>query len=133
MKISISLLFTFFVFLFLSGRHGHHHHSDTSLLLEKCKSIHRPAGKSDDYLSSTRTESDRFVRGTLPVLIRNAKILTGARNGTEVVFGDLLLDKGIVQALGYVPKSLAPELSSQLQVVDAEGKWVTPGALKLPK
>ncbi|KAJ7925627.1 hypothetical protein B0H13DRAFT_2266275 [Mycena leptocephala] len=68
--------------------------------------------------------SDRFVEGTSPVLIRTAKILTGARNGTEVVFGDVLLDKGIILGVGYIPRAL---LRPNLQVIDAEGKWISPG------
>ncbi|KAJ7833912.1 hypothetical protein B0H13DRAFT_2370146 [Mycena leptocephala] len=52
------------------------------------------------------TSHPTFVEGTLPVLIRNAKILTGARNGTEVVFGDVLPDKGVVLGIGYIPHAL---------------------------
>jgi predicted amidohydrolase len=71
--------------------------------------------------------SDRFVEGTSPVLIRNAKILTGARNGNEVVFGDVLLDKGVILGVGYVPRVLT--LRPNLQVIDAEGKWISPGSV----
>ncbi|KAJ7448178.1 hypothetical protein FB451DRAFT_1375446 [Mycena latifolia] len=56
--------------------------------------------------SRTVLGSDRFVEGTPPVLIQNAKILTGARNGTEIVFGDILLDKGLVLGVGYIPQPL---------------------------
>ncbi|KAJ7882929.1 hypothetical protein B0H13DRAFT_1890632 [Mycena leptocephala] len=52
--------------------------------------------------------ADRFVavEGTSPVLIRNAKILTSARNGTEVVFGDVLPAKVVVLGVGYIPHAL---------------------------
>ncbi|KAF7312947.1 Composite domain of metallo-dependent hydrolase [Mycena kentingensis (nom. inval.)] len=74
--------------------------------------------------SSYSGVSDRFVPGTRATLIRNAKILTGARNGTEVVFGDVLLDGGLVRAVGYVPSAL---IDASVDVIDAEGRWVSPG------
>ncbi|KAJ7892589.1 hypothetical protein B0H14DRAFT_3427995 [Mycena olivaceomarginata] len=65
------------------------------------------------------TGSDRFFQGTRPTLIKDAKILTGARNGTEVIFGDVLLDKGVIVAVGYIPEHLL--LPQDLQIIDAEG------------
>jgi hypothetical protein len=60
-----------------------------------------------DFIASRAGHgSDRFVEDTLPVLIRNAKILTGVRNGTEVVFGDVLLEKCVVLGAGYLPRAL---------------------------
>ncbi|KDQ64250.1 hypothetical protein JAAARDRAFT_64138 [Jaapia argillacea MUCL 33604] len=76
-----------------------------------------------------RNTSDRYERGTPPTLIRNAAIWTGARNGTEVVRGDLLMDGGVVRAVGYVPRVLLDE--EELVVVDAKGGWVTPGLVDL--
>ncbi|KAJ7607296.1 hypothetical protein DFH06DRAFT_1380161 [Mycena polygramma] len=85
-----------------------------------------PLEPTPDFIASRATQgSDRFVEGTPPVLIRNAKILTGARNGTEVVYGDILLDNGVVLGVGYIPSALRQR--ANLQIIDADGKWVSPG------
>ena len=98
-----------------------------------CKSIRTPAGPPPTC--DKRTESDRYVPGTPPVLLRNGMIWTGARNGTEIVHGDVLLDKGLVVAVGYIPPSLldgARQSSrSEIRVEDLEGAWVTPGLVDL--
>jgi hypothetical protein len=102
-----------------------------------CKNIRTPAGPSKKC--TKRSESDRFVPGTRPVLrvltSRNGMIWTGARNGTEIVYGDVLLDKGLVVAVGYIPPSLLNGLSqsatTELRVEDPGGAWVTPGLVDL--
>ncbi|KAF7342244.1 Composite domain of metallo-dependent hydrolase [Mycena venus] len=97
----------------------------------QCLALRRPLEPTADFIASRTTHgSDRFVEGTPPVLIRNAKILTGARNGTEVVFGDILLDKGVVLGVGYIPRALTLSLVN-LQVIDADGSWVSPGIVDL--
>ena len=62
-------------------------------------------------------------------------IWTGARNGTEIVYGDVLLDKGLVVAVGYIPPSLLDGVSqsstTEIRVEDLEGAWVTPGLVDL--
>ncbi|KAJ6537943.1 hypothetical protein B0H19DRAFT_1181333 [Mycena capillaripes] len=90
----------------------------------QCLSLNAPLDPAPDF-TATRTESDRFVPGTRPTLLTNAKILTGARNGTEVIFGDVLLDKGVIVAVGYIPQHLV--LPKDLEIIDAEGKWISPG------
>lgn len=104
-------------------------------LRSKCASINTPAGPPKGYTSSSRLleGSDRWVPGTPPTLLRNAKIWTGARNGTEVVFGDILLDKGLVVAVGYIPPSLisAAFKSGAVREYDVGGQWVTPGLVDL--
>ncbi|KAM6500145.1 hypothetical protein JOM56_003159 [Amanita muscaria] len=120
-------------------------------LLERCKSIHTHAGPPRDYQPESRIiqaynttngnkpkGSDRFVQGTSPVLIKNAKIWTGQLNGTWTIYGDVLLDKGLVIAVGHVPRSLLDELIPEnsedwekMVVIDVEGKWVTPGLVDL--
>ena len=112
-----------------------------SALLAKCHEIRTPAGPPPSYRTVDRVKegSDRWVAGTPPTLIRNAKIWTGARNGTEVVFGDVLLDKGVVVAVGYIPDELLETTKSaymhtfgrDLDVVDADGRWITPGLVDL--
>ncbi|KAJ7866114.1 hypothetical protein B0H13DRAFT_2352696 [Mycena leptocephala] len=64
--------------------------------------------------------ADRFVEGTSPVLIRNAKILTGARNGTEVVSGGALLEKGVVLGVSYISRALTLILCPNLQVIEVD-------------
>jgi hypothetical protein len=92
-------------------------------ILDKCAALKVPAGPPKDF--DSRKTSDRFQHGTRGTLIQNASIFTGARNGTEVVYGDLFLDRGIVKALGYIPPRLLAR--GDYDVVDAGGKWVTPG------
>ncbi|KIJ09655.1 hypothetical protein PAXINDRAFT_87177, partial [Paxillus involutus ATCC 200175] len=94
---------------------------------QQCKYIKTPAGPPANF--HTRQESDRHVPDTKPTLIRNATIWTSGHNGTEVVEGDLLLHKGLIKAVGNVPLRLLQGL--QLQVVDAQGAWVTPGIVDL--
>ncbi|KAG6900265.1 hypothetical protein C0993_000718 [Termitomyces sp. T159_Od127] len=80
--------------------------------------------------SSTRSQSDRFVHGTKPVLIKRAKIWTGTKNGTEVIHGDILLDKGLIKSVGHL-YGLHDIYGSDLVVVDAKDGWVTPGIVDI--
>lgn len=103
-----------------------------------CASLHTPAGPPPDFNPVTRRldGNDRFVPGTKPVLFRNAKIWTGGRNGTETIHGDLFIAKGVVQAVGYVPQNLINKfergsLEDRVHVVDAQGRWITPGLVDL--
>ena len=75
--------------------------------------------------------SDRYVSGTNPVLLQNAKVWTGERNGSEVIFGDVFLDKGLIKAFGYIPQRLLDNAGSSLQVHDVRNAWVTPGLVDL--
>ena len=79
-----------------------------------------------------RTSSDRFVPGTRAVLVRNATIWTGRVNGLETIKGDVVLDKGLVKAVGVVPKTLLKSLEQEsFDVIDAKGAWLTPGYVML--
>jgi len=111
-----------------------------SSLIAKCNTVRAPAGPPPSFDPASRIKSneqgsggnERWVPGTPPVLLKNAKIWTGARNGTEVVFGDVLLDQGLVIAVGYIPPTiLASHRGANLKVMDVEGKWVTPGLVDL--
>ncbi|KAJ6607174.1 hypothetical protein B0H10DRAFT_2073018 [Mycena sp. CBHHK59/15] len=94
----------------------------------QCLSLHASLECSPAFVASRAVlGSDRHVKGTPPVLIRNAKILTSARNGTEVIYGDVLLDKGVIVAVGYIPRHLT--LLEDLNVIDAGGKWISPGLI----
>jgi imidazolonepropionase-like amidohydrolase len=79
---------------------------------------------SSEFLS--RLQSDRYAAGTPPTLIRNATIWTGRFDGHEVVSGDVLLDKGIINEVGEVKQSVIDSYRN-LVVIDAKGAWVTPG------
>ena len=105
---------------------SHHRRGELQAI---CKNIRTPAGPPKSC--TKRTESDRFVPGTPPVLLKNGVIWTGARNGTKIIYGDVLLDKGLVVAVGNIPPSLldvARQSSmTEIRVEDLGGAWVTPG------
>ncbi|KAF5321843.1 hypothetical protein D9619_001860 [Psilocybe cf. subviscida] len=83
-----------------------------------------------------RDQSDRFVEGTSPVLIKNARIWTGAHNGTEVLENaDILLHNGLIKRVGHLgvgaEASLAQEHRDKLVMIDAQSAWVTPGIVNV--
>lgn len=90
-------------------------------ILMRCASLRIRSGPPLNFAG--RSVSDRFEEGTPATLIRNATIWTGQKNGTEIIYGDLLLDKGIVKAIGQVPRTPLHDV----RTVDADGAWVTPG------
>ena len=96
-------------------------------ILAVCNQLHTLPGPPADFLE--REQSDRFEKGTRPVLVRNARIWTGNKNGTEVLRAtDILLDGGIIQSIGHLGHLLdGSSKILNLEVVDAEGRWVTPG------
>ncbi|KAJ7474692.1 hypothetical protein FB451DRAFT_274443 [Mycena latifolia] len=96
----------------------------------QCRSLHDALELSPRLTGlSTRHESDRYVPGTRPTLLRNATLWTGADNGTDVVYGgDVLLDKGLIIAFGKVPEPHMTRLEN-LEIVDVHGKWVSPGII----
>ena len=95
-------------------------------ILSRCTSRDATPLSPDDNLSLlNRDANDRFEVGTRATVIKNVTLWTGARNGTEIVYGDILLDKGLVQAIGYVPEWDYSKYDTD--VVDAHGGWVTPG------
>lgn len=109
-----------------------------SSLIAKCHDIHTPAGPPASFSTADRVKSgsDRWVLGTPPTLLKNAKIWTGARNGTEVVFGDILLDRGLIVAVGYIPPNLLETTrvkngGTDIRIMDVGGKWITPGLVDL--
>ncbi|KAJ3745366.1 carbohydrate esterase family 9 protein [Lentinula detonsa] len=96
---------------------------------DKCRSLKLPAGPPPTF--HERSESDRFVPGTPPTLIRNATIWTGAYNRTEVIYGDILLDKGMIINIGRIQPILLQTYGAELVVFDARRRWVTPGIVDL--
>ncbi|KAG6864679.1 hypothetical protein C0991_007921 [Blastosporella zonata] len=111
---------------------------EVSRVVAQCASLSTPAGPGPSYNPERRawTGSDRQVIGTAPTLIRNAKIWTGVDNGTEIINGDILLDKGVVVSLGHVSRETllqvkAASPAKTVDIFDAKGKWVTPGIVDL--
>ncbi|KAI0638507.1 composite domain of metallo-dependent hydrolase [Trametes polyzona] len=96
-------------------------------ILHRCASLRAPPGPPANFLE--RERSDRFEPGTRPTLIKNVTLWTGARNGTEVVYGDIFLDNGLVRGIGYIPEALYEDRDTD--VVDAHGGWVTPGLVDM--
>lgn len=79
----------------------------------------------------TRSESDRYVQGAKPVLLQHARIWTGRENGTEIIKGDILLDKGLIKEIGYIPLSRLKPYDEDMIIVDLDGKWVSPGIVDM--
>ena len=100
-------------------------HAVTSLA--RCHSLQAKPGPPPGFYK--RSQSDRFEEGTRPVLIKNAQIWTGDRNGTdsEVLRADVLLDKGIIKGVGRVERFRLKAFKDDLVVIDAKNAWVTPG------
>ncbi|THU91950.1 composite domain of metallo-dependent hydrolase [Dendrothele bispora CBS 962.96] len=99
-------------------------------ILDKCANLNATPGPPKDFYS--RSQSDRFEQGTKSVLIKNAKIWTGGKNGTEVIErGDVLIDKGIIKAIGRIDESRVLEEYGFVEKVDANGAWLSPGIVDL--
>ncbi|KAJ7164022.1 carbohydrate esterase family 9 protein [Mycena crocata] len=99
-------------------------------IASRCRGLQMEAGPPEDF--HTRTESDRFVPGTRPHLIQNATLWTGGGNGTEIIKGDVLIDKGLIKGVGHLGSaSLLKMFGSELVVIDAKGAWVTPGIVDI--
>jgi hypothetical protein len=98
--------------------------ADARSILRQCAGLRAMPGPPEDF--HARVHSDRFESGTRPTLIKNARVWTGAKNGTETLDGDVLLSGGVVKGVGNIPEALLRDLTG-LVVVDADGAWVTPG------
>ncbi|KIY48772.1 hypothetical protein FISHEDRAFT_65620 [Fistulina hepatica ATCC 64428] len=93
-----------------------------------CRSLYSTPGPPENF--HLRAESDRYEPGTAPVLIRNATIWTGGAEGTEIIAGgDVFLDRGLIRAVGYVDPALLQD--DALQVINANGAWLTPGIVDM--
>lgn len=93
-------------------------------ILSRCAALRIIPGPPADFHS--RGQSERFEQGTNATWIRNAIIFTGKDNGTEIIHGDLLLDKGIVKGIGKISGRILDGIEN-LTTVNANGAWVTPG------
>ncbi|KAI8973081.1 carbohydrate esterase family 9 protein [Trametes punicea] len=96
--------------------------------LDKCRLLDVKPGPPPDFHG--RSQNDRFVQGTKPTLIKNATIWTGRANGLEVVHGDILLDTGLIKRIGRVHGAELGQYAD-LEIIDAQGRWVSPGLVDL--
>ena len=101
----------------------------SSAIIAKCRHLQMQAGPPQDF--RIRTHSDRFEEGTRPVLVKNAKIWTGGKNGTEVIQGDILMENGIIKNIGYLQSGSIESYGERLMVLDAKGAWITPGIVDI--
>jgi hypothetical protein len=98
------------------------------VILSHCAALKITPSPPQDFHS--REESDRFEPGTNATLIRNCVIFTGKDNGTEVIHGDILLDKGVIKGLGKISGRVIDD-TPNLTIIDARHAWVTPGLIDL--
>ncbi|KAJ7183153.1 carbohydrate esterase family 9 protein [Mycena filopes] len=101
--------------------------------ISRCRALQMQPGPPNDFHARRlESESDRFVPGTKPHLIQNAKMWTGNDNGTEIFSGDILIDKGLIQSIGYLGSAkLLETYGSELVVIDAKNAFVTPGIVDI--
>lgn len=118
-------LFTIFPFLTNNLQPPTH----ASSTISRCRSLRMQTGPPKGFYK--RSESDRFVHGTKPVLIQRGTVWTGLKNGTEVIRGDILLDKGIIQSVGHLHRSVLEAYGSDLVVIDAKNAWITAGIIDI--
>jgi hypothetical protein len=116
----------------LPDSHGHLVPRNAQDILATCaRAIMIP----DSQPSDGRHTSERFESGIRPVLIQNATIWTGIKDSTghvQVVKGDLLLDRGVIQGV-YTNGLTLSELARQgyenegVELYNVNNAWVTPG------
>lgn len=107
------------------NKHYRSRPSNHKEVLRQCHGLKARVETSDII---QRTRSDRFEKGTRPVLIQNARIWTGKRNGTDIFRGDVLLENGLIKSVGHLSKGdLLNTHVGSLRVFDANGAWLTPG------
>ena len=97
-------------------------------ILSRCAALNLTPSPPQNFHS--REESDRFEPGTNATLIRNCVIFTGKDNGTEIIHGDILLDKGIIKGLGKISGRVIDN-TPNLTIINANHAWVTPGLIDL--
>ncbi|KAH8116655.1 composite domain of metallo-dependent hydrolase [Phellopilus nigrolimitatus] len=102
---------------------------NASQLQARCENLKLKPGPLPTF--NNRTSSDRFALGSKPTLIKNATIWTGRTNGLEIIKGDILLNKGIIKAVGTVEEALLQQLDYAVEIIDADGAWITPGIVDL--
>lgn len=96
----------------------------------RCQSL-RDNATTTSSADFARRSSNRYVPGTRPVLIKHARIWTGERNGTQVIRGDILMDKGLIKSIGHISDVTLAQFKSNLIIIDANNSWITPGLVDI--
>ncbi|KAG7093088.1 hypothetical protein E1B28_009376 [Marasmius oreades] len=94
----------------------------------KCSRLRLLPSPSPDFYN--KEESNRFdasLTPIKPILVRNATIWTGeVAEGLELIFGDVLLDKGIIRGVGNVKS-----VEGEVEEINVNGVSVTSGTIEL--
>jgi hypothetical protein len=88
--------------------------------LARCRSLNLKPLAVPAAGFSSRSQSDRYEPGTKSVLIRNASIWTGLQDGTDVVHGDILLEQGIITAVGDLSWLVNLPVNKDVTGIDAK-------------
>ncbi|TFK48234.1 composite domain of metallo-dependent hydrolase [Heliocybe sulcata] len=98
-----------------------------SSILAKCQALQLTPGPDDSFYKRKHSDRwDRALGGQKRVLVKNARIWDGERERR----GDVLMVKGVIRAVGRV-KMEDLEGMKDTEVLDARGRWVTPGIVDL--
>jgi hypothetical protein len=105
--------------------------------MKRCAHLHQ--APAPEVATHARKHSDRHVKGTAPVLLKNATLWTGEKDGTEVLYGaDVWLEGGVIRKIRD-PKDVdddddfsdlfevAKNMGKRVETVNLDGAWVTPG------
>jgi len=95
--------------------------------IKQCGIISRPP-PSHKPATAQRKISDRFVAGTRAVWLKNGTVWTGEKGGEEVLYGvDVLMDGGVVRKIGKNEDIKEMVKKGEVDEIDLNGAWVTPG------
>lgn len=137
----VALVYYFGVLTTFNGTQHHvyqpsphpHIQSVFAASLAKCDAIDAPVGPPADF--HKRTRSDRAEKNLQDVVIRNATLWTGNDGGNEVLHArDVLLSQGIIQRISHTKDNeflSDAHTAGKIKVVDAAGRWVTPGLVDM--
>jgi hypothetical protein len=97
--------------------------------IKQCGLINR-GPPSHNPATASRKKSDRFVKGTKGVWLKNGTVWTGEKGGEEVLYGvDVLLDGGVIRKVGKSEdvEEMVKGGKENVHEVELNGAWVTPG------
>lgn len=100
--------------------------------IKKCDAI--KLGPPNPKPNPDRKTSDRFVKGTSPVLLKNATLWTGEKGGEEILYEtSVWLEGGVIRRIGKKDGDFADlrAASKDVEEIDLHGAWTTPGIVDL--
>lgn len=100
--------------------------------IKRCDAIKQ--GPPNPQPNADRDVSDRFVKGTRPVWLKNATVWTGEKRGEEVLYEtSVWLEGGVIRRIGKKDGDFADlrAAAKDADEVDLHGAWVTPGIVDL--